>query len=530
MELSISVRNIRRIQEMPYVALKPITILLGRNSAGKSTLLRSLPLLRQSLETSSSAPVLWYGKYVDFGDFKTAVEGGAGREDCSFKFKVEKLSNRYRWGGARKRYMSPTRVDVESLEIEYVLAAYQDNTHLKEIKLLVPEEGIDLRLSLRKSGAPRAIFNEEDISHLCQGTELYTAPGSLFAAPLFLLRSKDRRAVLNTFELSNQNLITFLKDNTDKRLSQATIYNEARRIWDNLPFSHERLMHLSEGSSTNVMTEFYREAASDQVEKKYIEFKKVIGFGRALQILDVLEKVLPKYFSGVSYMGPARAAGERYYRRQELEVAEIAPTGENFPMYLRSLSRTAQESFSSFVSEIFGFGVDITTNGGHISINIVTPSGRVNITDTGYGVSQLLPVLGALWSATRRAMGRSPIFEPEEITHRVIAIEQPELHLHPAHQARLADVFAAVVRGGDNSKTEKEVRIIVETHSEALIQRIGELIDAKTIDHEDVEIAIFSAEDDLNSPPVISRANYDSRGVMKSWPHGFFNYSDDLLV
>lgn len=56
MRLSYSVKNLRRLTSTPPIEIRPITILLGRNSVGKSTFLRSFPLLRQSVETKSSAP------------------------------------------------------------------------------------------------------------------------------------------------------------------------------------------------------------------------------------------------------------------------------------------------------------------------------------------------------------------------------------------------------------------------------------------------------------------------------------------
>ncbi|HCI98462.1 MAG TPA: hypothetical protein DHV74_02260 [Sulfitobacter sp.] len=73
MQISYAVENLRRLKKTPPIEIRPITILVGRNSAGKSTYLRSMPLIRQSIETRSSAPILWWGDYVDFGDFSTAV-------------------------------------------------------------------------------------------------------------------------------------------------------------------------------------------------------------------------------------------------------------------------------------------------------------------------------------------------------------------------------------------------------------------------------------------------------------------------
>jgi predicted ATPase len=70
--------------------------------------------------------------------------------------------------------------------------------------------------------------------------------------------------------------------------------------------------------------------------------------------------------------------------------------------------------------------------------------------DVGIGVSQVLPVLVAAYGASKKTL----------------AMEQPEIHLHPALQAELADVFIASALG------EQKNVFILETHSEHLILRV----------------------------------------------------------
>ena len=75
---------------------------------------------------------------------------------------------------------------------------------------------------------------------------------------------------------------------------------------------------------------------------------------------------------------------------------------------------------------------------------------EVSHRDVGIGVSQVLPVLVMAYASS----------------NRIIAIEQPEIHLHPALQAELGDVFIESALG-ENKNT-----FIIETHSEHLILRI----------------------------------------------------------
>ena len=93
-------------------------------------------------------------------------------------------------------------------------------------------------------------------------------------------------------------------------------------------------------------------------------------------------------------------------------------------------------------------------------------------------------------------------------------MEQPELHLHPAHQAKLADVFqSAIVRS--NSRVANAV-LLIETHSEALVNRLGELIESGSINPNDVQVVIFSAsggEQDLKTE--ITTSTFDADGVFQ---------------
>jgi hypothetical protein len=70
--------------------------------------------------------------------------------------------------------------------------------------------------------------------------------------------------------------------------------------------------------------------------------------------------------------------------------------------------------------------------------------------DVGIGVSQVLPVLVSAYAS-------NGLF---------VAIEQPEIHLHPALQAELGDVFLQSALGGQNNS------FLIETHSEHVILRI----------------------------------------------------------
>ena len=86
---SIHIQNIRSLRDTGDIALTPITLLVGENSSGKSTFLRTFPLLKQSIRKRTDGPLLWAGDmddYVDFGSFKETITNNDITKEISFSF------------------------------------------------------------------------------------------------------------------------------------------------------------------------------------------------------------------------------------------------------------------------------------------------------------------------------------------------------------------------------------------------------------------------------------------------------------
>lgn len=126
----------------------------------------------------------------------------------------------------------------------------------------------------------------------------------------------------------------------------------------------------------------------------------------------------------------------------------------------------------------------------------------VNIVDVGFGVSQALPVLTALIAAK---------------SGQLVYIEQPELHLHPLAQSRMADILVAAAHRG--------VRVVVETHSDLLLRGIQTAVAKGEIAPAEISLNWFT-RDQGSGRTAVTKAKLDGNGAFGEWPADF----DDVAL
>jgi predicted ATPase len=128
----------------------------------------------------------------------------------------------------------------------------------------------------------------------------------------------------------------------------------------------------------------------------------------------------------------------------------------------------------------------------------------VSIADVGLGVSHTLPVLVALQVADEG---------------RLVYIEQPEIHLHPRAQVKLADILANAAKRG--------VRVVAETHSTLLLTAIQTLVAKGELSPELVKLHWFQ-RDRKTGVTEVSSTDLDENGafVQSDWPEDF----DDVIL
>lgn len=205
------------------------------------------------------------------------------------------------------------------------------------------------------------------------------------------------------------------------------------------------------------------------------------------EIIDDINYYLYDVSSSITYVRPLRVTTERYYRYQNYAVDEIDSDGKNLAMYLANLSDRQMIKFMDWTSKLFGFSIVVLKHEGHVELQI-REGGKEprNLVDTGFGYTQLLPIVTMIWNALKspskrtfyRGRGKSP---------KYIVIEQPELHLHPRLQAKFGAMLAKVIEGGEGNN----LKFIIETHSEAILNSIGVQIEKNELHSEKVNVVLL---------------------------------------
>lgn len=216
------------------------------------------------------------------------------------------------------------------------------------------------------------------------------------------------------------------------------------------------------------------------------------------------------------YLGPLREFPQRDYlwarsrptdvgqRGQKAIEAILAATEAGEMRNLRPKMKRLpfQEMIAHWLREmglIDGFSVvEIAPGSNRWQARVRTRAGgsEVLLTDVGFGVSQVLPVVTLLQ------------YVPEGST---VILEQPEIHLHPLAQAGLADVII-------QAATHRNVQVILESHSEHLLLRLQRRIAEAAVAATDVKLYFCDAPQGTS---VLTPLDIDLYGNILNWPDRF---------
>lgn len=443
------IQNFMGFEDSGWIELRPITLLFGRNSVGKSAILRALLLLRQSLESPANrGPFLFIkdGEF-DFGDFRDLVRGHRTSRAMSFWFQC-RLED-------RKNSRWRTKAALQGLGAvgEVVRARLTYRQHRNERRLVLA------------------------------AVDLYDQAGSLIL-----------QATVPAIPQNEGEAWTFSSDFFDP-------YTEDPDLWLSLeifsPTGFLPWMRAAEGSL----------ALADQDDP---DAAAAFGerFQQLLHLLHGLRLSIGSSLASLEYLGPLREEPQRFYYISG-QATGLAGRGKHFVRNLLSADPSLVGGVNDWLRES-GFGVrlemkPLDTKKSLYELRLADVGAdqkkgfSANIREVGFGLSQALPVIVQTMLAPIRS---------------TVIIEQPELHLHPGAQAELGDLFMKATTGRD-------IRLLIETHSEHLILRLQRRIRGGKLMPDDVNVVFVTKNAGLST---CYRLRLDGEGdFIDEWPEGFFN-------
>lgn len=520
---SIRLKNLRSLKDTGDIEIKPITILVGKNSVGKSTFARTFPLIRQSCAEEKRAPILWYGKLVDFGDFKTSLNRSSLDRHIEFSFQVDT-----RYIVNRLSRFNRLNKDTQTKNPIYLTLRLEENnnnhTYASYLKVCIFDQIFEMHITKDKK------IESLTMNGFCWDKQFFKE-NHINAR----LSQRDILPFFNIYSFKDKSILSGLNDD----IFETMLFNEMRELCKNKSIKNETIFRVIKNIPVGSSIDIYNYLLNDT---KLLSLQKIIKnipvdseiirkicslfyISRLDEVIYYLDSGLSLYFGDTHYLEPLRASAQRYYRRQELAVDEIDSKGSNIAMFVDSLGEDELKSLKMMMSQHFGIEVEPKRDEGHIALTLRHIDGntldKTNLADLGVGYSQILPFLIQLWAATNRkniSNKKRTLFGGGRVGNNGIGkcfvIEQPELHLHPAYQAKISDVINSVI-----SRSSNNLSVILETHSPHLIYRFGELIEEKLLSPNDIQVLIFNERDGYSE---VQTAYFDEDGMLKNWPVGFF--------
>ena len=265
----------------------------------------------------------------------------------------------------------------------------------------------------------------------------------------------------------------------------------------------------------------------------------------------VVEVLSSTGFENMSYVSSSRATVKKLYALEEnndftkllqryFEAKRLFVERNKFDKPKYKVNDFTNRWIKQFgIGESLSFQLDEDGLGVKIFLQ-KNPNGNIRLlSDEGYGITQLFSVLLQIETAILSAHGmkskehiglyymdgyNDSIFNFEENT---IAIEEPEIHLHPSYQSKMAEMFV-------EAYTKYNIHFIIETHSEYLIRKLQTLVAKNDIKAENVSIQYVYSPDIEQRPlytPQVKSISVKSDGRLTDcFGTGFFDEADNAAM
>lgn len=489
---SISLENYKCFKEKTDIEIAPLTVLCGVNSSGKSSILKSLLMLKQSYENeSTNHSLLLTGEYVDNGSFDDVVYHTSKNTiskkaefSMKFSFSIRDTSNEYG----------------RNIEKRQDIASY------KELKRVFYQ-----------------VKNIKKVKFFNILTEVFVARPNETTSPFeFYIESNIIKEYKIDIELLDHNYrpidnykrYIYVKKNADNSNTKGKGW---LLDWAGIPSPNGEYTEQSNYPCTCYFSGL-------QIKNIYAD-NMISNVIKTLPNLLAIFKIAAFQTDGFNFIAPLRQQPARRYNING-DTDSVGMSGEKAPILLakeqNNLKTDCIPPFSneqgdivwgyekdSFINNISKwmsyFELGTLTLGGNNGLVEVNINGN-NIVDVGFGVSQALPIIVQGLYMTK---------------DQSLLLEQPEIHLHPEMQLQMADFLIALAANEKN--------VIVETHSDHIINRIVHRV-MQNYEELNKLVNIYIVEKENNCSKVRLKIIDKYKGVEKDKNKFFFTQYDSEMT
>ncbi len=523
---SITLENFKAFGQRTSVSLAPITLIYGQNSSGKSSILQSLNLLKQTCE-SRDANVLLLPRSdsgpTDLGSFRELLFDHD--ETQSLKIRIDKITQMHKpeavglqeakhksvgleWSFSRKS--SKDEISLDTLHLchgdeESPLATYEKSDLPREVNRTIfgPFRFSERSKKAKLRGAKCIDVNASSnywslaFEHMRQAREQFISAISKVletgvmdqARAANMERYAEEQAEIQRNGGSHRTLALRSFANYLKEDFSADSF---RHIMANLQIGQFVALEGFIPVGAKFLDTHLNPVLLEVMRTARIQRNGFVDLGVSMvRTGRQLEEALLNLFP----LGPFRRPPSRWYVFSGTTPQDVGIDGQSLPDLMFRQEGIREETNEWLRQLDIGYEINARSVGDpgsdlyelRLRDTRRKSSVEVGLPDVGFGISQILPL----------------IVQSVAARNQTITIEQPEVHIHPKLQADLGDLLI------ESIKKPRMNQFLIETHSEHLALRLQRRIREKQLSPKDVSILYVSRSEDGSN---VIRLRLDEEG------------------